>query len=127
MSAFLNRYDIFALPLPWGTIYYVDFAYHSPSIRKHELVHMAQIRREGVLTWLLKYFYFCFMVGYWDNPYEVEARRLSGTEPLGRYVDECADYFIRNLDMNEDNFIPGTTLEQEIVRSFNRKYSHAQS
>lgn len=65
--------------MPWGAIYYLDVAYDVQCIRRHELVHIAQMRREGVIKWLVKYFWQIHQVGYQNNSYEIEARRISNT------------------------------------------------
>ena len=41
--------------------------------RKHEWVHVAQIRRVGVVWWYITYLFFNIIYGYERNPYEVEA------------------------------------------------------
>lgn len=43
-------------------------------IFKHEMQHIYQIQREGLLTFYLLYLYYFFKYGYINNPYEVEAR-----------------------------------------------------
>ncbi len=41
---------------------------------RHELTHVIQYQREGMLFFLLKYVYFSITKGYTNNPYEIEAR-----------------------------------------------------
>ncbi|MEQ6291862.1 hypothetical protein ACFPAG_14730 [Vogesella sp. GCM10023246] len=59
------------------------------ALRAHEQVHVRQFRRWGVLL-LLAYpaaSLWQWLRGrrpYWDNPFEVQARRLSGTPPEPR-------------------------------------------
>ena len=58
----------------WNTIYlHPDHLGDEPLIR-HEMAHIDQINREGRLKFAIKYLYFTIRYGYWDNPYEVEAR-----------------------------------------------------
>jgi len=45
------------------------------NVIKHELVHVAQYIRLGWKFPLL-YIYYHFKYGYWNNPFEVEARTL---------------------------------------------------
>lgn len=48
-----------------------------PKVMAHERVHLAQQRREGLL-FLPNYLYYNRTVGYDNNPYEVEAKTISG-------------------------------------------------
>lgn len=41
----------------------------------HEKVHIRQQLRGLIVFFLIKYLYYLVKYGYWDNPYEVEARR----------------------------------------------------
>lgn len=40
----------------------------------HELVHVMQIKKEGLIKWFIKYLYFYMTKGYYLNPYEIQAR-----------------------------------------------------
>lgn len=40
----------------------------------HELFHVYQYQREGVIRFLIKYFYYTLRYGYYNNPLEKEAR-----------------------------------------------------
>ena len=44
---------------------------------RHEMVHIEQQKRGWLIGFYIKYLYYNWKYGYWDNPYEVEARRLS--------------------------------------------------
>ena len=58
----------------WNTIYlHPDHLGDKPLIR-HELKHIEQIEAEGRLKFGIKYLYYTIKYGYWNNPYEVEAR-----------------------------------------------------
>lgn len=55
----------------------------SPELTAHELEHVEQIRREGVVKFYVKYLYFYYknlwkyrngFKAYWNIPYEIEAR-----------------------------------------------------
>ena len=50
----------------------------SESHYNHEVCHIAQVKREGRLKFICKYLYYNIKYGYKNNPYEVEARKLSG-------------------------------------------------
>lgn len=63
-------------------IYPFIFYQGQPSkiIRKHEWVHVAQIRRVGVIRWYITYLYYNCVYGYERNPYEIEAYEKSNNE-----------------------------------------------
>ena len=44
----------------------------------HEKVHIDQQLRGWLIGFYIKYLYYNIRYGYWDNPYEVEARKISG-------------------------------------------------
>lgn len=60
---------------PWLALYQSMTAY--TYLKQHEDVHKAQMRRQGWIIFIVKYFYWLFKYGYYNNPYEVEARRIS--------------------------------------------------
>jgi hypothetical protein len=41
---------------------------------KHELVHIEQYRKHGLLKFLALYVWYSMKCGYYNNPFEVEAR-----------------------------------------------------
>lgn len=41
---------------------------------KHEMVHVEQYRRHGILKFLLLYSWYSLKYGYTNNPFEIEAR-----------------------------------------------------
>lgn len=41
---------------------------------KHELVHIDQYKKHGLLKFLFLYVWYSMKYGYYDNPFEVEAR-----------------------------------------------------
>tara|TARA_R110000868_G_scaffold15596_3_gene70926 strand:- start:2675 stop:2926 length:252 start_codon:yes stop_codon:yes gene_type:complete len=45
--------------------------------RKHELIHVEQVRRLGWLRFYTSYLYESYKNGYYNNKYEVEARERS--------------------------------------------------
>ena len=45
---------------------------------EHEKVHIEQQQRGWLIGFYVKYLYYNIRHGYWDNPYEVEARKISG-------------------------------------------------
>ena len=63
------------LTTPWDVIYYRNAkSYSNGRLRKHELMHIEQMEREGKPLFLLKYNWYWITRGYWNNPYEIEAR-----------------------------------------------------
>lgn len=40
----------------------------------HELAHVAQYQRYGLLNFLVRYGWYCLRYGYYNNPLEIEAR-----------------------------------------------------
>lgn len=69
----LNRLGAAALTMPWRTIYVLEQHKFNQSLRRHELVHIEQIEREGPVMFSIKYLYWLVVRGYWDNPFELEA------------------------------------------------------
>jgi hypothetical protein len=69
----LNRLGAAALTMPWRSIYILDQHKFNQSLRRHELVHIEQIEREGPVTFSIKYLYWLAVRGYWENPFELEA------------------------------------------------------
>jgi hypothetical protein len=42
---------------------------------KHELAHIEQYKKHGLLKFLLLYLWYSIKYGYYNNPFEVEARK----------------------------------------------------
>ena len=49
----------------------------SDSLYKHESCHIMQVKRDGRLKFICKYLYYNIKYGYYNNPYEIEARQAS--------------------------------------------------
>lgn len=80
-----HRYT--GLATPWNTIYFRNKIYYTPRLLAHEEMHIEQMKRDGKLKFLVKYVYYWCKVGYWDNPYEIEAREAEhGQRQAGRKV-----------------------------------------
>lgn len=54
----------------------------------HELVHRDQDKRLGFFKFRFKYFFEIARVGYFNNPFEIEAREKATTEP---YLKEAGE------------------------------------
>lgn len=72
----LKRYDACAITMPWGKIYVLDDWQDDYGLQVHELAHINQIRRDGAMLFTLKYLWWQLRYGYYNNPYEVEARKI---------------------------------------------------
>jgi hypothetical protein len=76
---FLRRYGFYAIWMPWRRVYCLDDrVMEDPVIREHERVHSEQAEREGLVIFCASYLFWIARRGYWDNPYEVEARSRYG-------------------------------------------------
>ncbi len=62
-----------AITMPWRRIYIIGRRIDDQTLRRHEMVHIEQIERDGVLVFCAKYVWWSIRYGYWRNPYEVEA------------------------------------------------------
>jgi hypothetical protein len=74
----LPRLGWVAITLPWQTVYILPTVLDDIGVLKHEAVHCEQIARDGAVRWTLTYLWWCVRFGYWNNPYEVEARERDG-------------------------------------------------
>jgi hypothetical protein len=45
-------------------------------LMRHELQHVIQYKEQGWLIFVIKYLWFSFKNGYFNNPFEVEARNM---------------------------------------------------
>lgn len=52
----------------------------TPELRRHEWVHVAQIRRHGAVVFYALYLFYNITRGYERNPFEVEARERATTK-----------------------------------------------
>jgi hypothetical protein len=72
---YLVTFKYVAITMPWFTIYYLNKeGISNIRLRKHEMAHIEQMKRDGRFMFLVKYFYYLARYGYRQNPYEVEAR-----------------------------------------------------
>ena len=76
IRCYMGLLDADGLTTPWGTIYYrTPYDLQNPRLKRHELKHIEQMEREGILKFLIKYNYYWIKYGYKYNPYEIEARK----------------------------------------------------
>jgi hypothetical protein len=71
---------------PGFIVYATKEAAQDESVRKHELQHLVQQAREGQWRFWIKYVYWLFRRGYWNHPYEVDARAAE-VSPRGQSPD----------------------------------------
>lgn len=84
---FLKAFGYVAVVNPFSGTCHILEGYYPPGkkLEAHELEHLAQIKREGVIKFCLKYLWYLIRYGYKNNPYEVEARK-AGEEALRKYT-----------------------------------------
>lgn len=58
----------------WNTIYLLPGSELDERLIRHEVAHLEQIERDGRLLFTLKYMWWLARYGYWNHPYEIEAR-----------------------------------------------------
>ncbi len=58
----------------WRVIYVLPGQEHNHRLLRHERAHLEQIERDGRLLFAIKYSWWTLRHGYWNNPYEIEAR-----------------------------------------------------
>lgn len=63
--------------LPWRTIYLRKDRADDVSLRLHEMAHVVQIERDGIVRWTLYSIWYPLRHGYWLAPHEVEARAVA--------------------------------------------------
>lgn len=78
----MTRIGAVGLTLPWGRVYLLRQWYWMPWLRRHELVHLHQIRRDGPVWFTIRYFWWLALFGYRRNPYEAEAYAIASPETI---------------------------------------------
>lgn len=72
---FLAGFGYRAITMPWKTIYVLREHLDDEQLRRHELVHIEQIERDGAIRFSILYLWYLVRYGYRRNPYELEAYR----------------------------------------------------
>jgi hypothetical protein len=75
---FLNTFGYAAITMPWKTIYIKQSSLTDAGLINHEMVHIAQIEKIGPVKFTLMYIWYNIRYGYENNPFEIEARLISG-------------------------------------------------
>jgi hypothetical protein len=71
----LNAFGVAGFAAPWNRVYLLPEYYDHEVLRRHELIHIAQMQRDGRIAFLLRWLWWTAQYGYRGNPYEVEAYR----------------------------------------------------
>lgn len=79
----LNLLGLVAIVMPWRRVYILAEWIDNPIIRRHELVHIEQIDRDGAVRFSVKYLWWLLRYGYSQNPYELEAYARDGHDGIG--------------------------------------------
>lgn len=61
----------------WNTIYVMPGYEHDQRLIRHEMRHLEQIEHEGRILFSIKYLWWTLRHGYWNNPYEIDARSVA--------------------------------------------------
>ncbi len=65
---FFGKWQGFATPFA------IFLRQHSVRLERHERKHVEQIWRGWIIGFGIKYAYYLIKYGYWNSPYEIEAR-----------------------------------------------------
>jgi len=76
-STVLERAGYLGVFTPWGTIYLLPHYASDRRLQAHEWAHAMQRERDGYFRFWFLIFYYAIRHGYWDSPYEVEARAIA--------------------------------------------------
>lgn len=58
----------------WRVVYVLPGHEQNQRLLRHERAHLEQIERDGRLLFTARYLWWLLRHGYWNNPYEVDAR-----------------------------------------------------
>lgn len=58
----------------WNVVYILEGYEGNADLLRHEGVHLEQMKRDGKFKFVCKYLWYTLRYGYWNNPYEKEAR-----------------------------------------------------
>ena len=74
IAAYMNLCGFYGWASFWRTVYVLPGHERDERLLRHEREHLRQIERDGRLLFSAKYLWWFLRYGYWNNPYEVEAR-----------------------------------------------------
>lgn len=72
---YMNLFRFKGVTTFWKQIYVVKGYENDARLLRHERKHLEQMERDGWLKFHLKYTFWLIRFGYWNNPYEIEARQ----------------------------------------------------
>jgi hypothetical protein len=75
IAAYMRLCGFYGWASFWHVIYVMPGHEHNERLLRHERKHLEQIERDGRIMFSIKYLWWLCRYGYWNNPYEVEARR----------------------------------------------------
>ena len=79
-NTFLKLSGYKGITTPWSTVYVLPGHETNPHLIAHEQVHLDQVQRLGPAKFTVLYLWYNLRYGYWNNPLEVEAREVSGSD-----------------------------------------------
>lgn len=71
---YMNLCGFKGVTMFWKQVYVVDGFQDCDWLLRHERTHIMQMERDGWGRFHLTYFWYLLRYGYWNNPYEIEAR-----------------------------------------------------
>ena len=71
---YMRAFNLIGLAAPWRLIYIMPGHETDQATFKHEQAHLHQMDRDGTLTFIIQYPFQILRYGYWNAPYEIEAR-----------------------------------------------------
>ena len=78
IKKYLEYRGWWALTTVFKTIYVLPEHINNKELIAHEMVHVEQINRDGMILWTLKQIYYLIRYGYKNSPHEIEARNKAG-------------------------------------------------
>lgn len=71
------------ITMPNRKIYILPELIDDPTLRAHEQRHAMQCQRDGYWTFWFLICWYIVRYGYWNSPYEIEARAAAPQQPHG--------------------------------------------
>jgi hypothetical protein len=73
-GSLLRFFDFGGIAMPWS-IYVLPGRINDERLIRHERRHIEQMAEDGVVTWFVCAAWYLFVYGYWNSPYEIDARK----------------------------------------------------
>lgn len=71
---FMRRAGFLGWTSFWHVVYVLPGHERNEGLLRHERCHLEQIERDGRVLFSVRYLWWLARHGYWNNPYEIEAR-----------------------------------------------------